>query len=111
MLEMAENHILDDGEFEDDVDFLECSRFSFFEGLARREEQEWAPVLDALDRVMRIWSAKVKNGASKEVSETRRLLQEHLSTALALRWNAPFKEIRQRMSKLLEEAAVSRLAD
>ena len=39
--------------------------------------------------------------------EANKLLREHLLAALTLRWNAPFKEIRQRMTKLLKEAAVS----
>ena len=103
---MAENHVADD-EYEEDMDLSECSRFSLFEILARRDDQDMAPVLDFLERVVKIWRARVKSGADEEASEANKLLREHLLAALTLRWNAPFKEIRQRMTKLLKEAAVS----
>ena len=105
---MVENHVNDDGMFEEDDDFSECGRFSMFESLARREEQDRAPILDRLERALKSWREKtVDNADGDSVREARKLLREHMWSALALRWNAPFKDIRLRMTKLLEDARVS----
>ena len=62
---MAENHIEDD-EYEEDMDLSECTRFSLFEILARRDDQDMAPALDFLERVVKIWRARMKSGENEE---------------------------------------------
>ena len=107
-MDFVENHVNANGEFEEDDDFTECGRFSLFESLARRGEQDRAPVLDRLERALKSWREKAaKDGASESVREAQKLLCEHLWSALALQWNAPFVDVRLRMAKLLEDARVS----
>ena len=109
---MAENHVNGDYD-EEDEEFSECSRFSLLDSLARRDEQGRAVVLDRLERALASWWGKTdggeEEGEEEEVREVRKLLQDHLWTALALRWNAPFADIRERMNKLLEKAKVGRV--
>ena len=103
---MVDNHVHVNGEFgEDEDDFTECGRFSLLESLARRDEQDRALALDRLERALRSWREKAADvGGSREA---QKLLREHLWSALALRWNSPFVDIRLRMGKLLEDARVS----
>ena len=95
----------EDDLYEDDVDYGECGRFSLFESLARRDEQDRAPILDNLERAVRTWSEKTTN-EGEECEQSRVLLRNHLWSVLALRCNAPFEDIRIRMKKLLEDTRV-----
>lgn len=109
---MVDNHVHVNGEFgEDEEDFTECGRFSLLEALARRDEQDRALALDRLERALRSWRERAADGAGEPESESAReaekMLREHLWSALALRWNSPFVDIRLRMGKLLEDAQVS----
>ena len=108
---MADNHVHINGEFEEDEeDFTECGRFSLLEALARRDEQDRALALDRLERALRSWrekAADLDNGDSESARDAEKMLREHLWSALALRWNSPFVDIRLRMGKLLEDARVS----
>lgn len=107
-MDLVENHVNGDGGFEEDEDFInECGRFTMFESLARREEQDRSLALDRLERALKSWREKVaENGDEEGVRDAQKLLSEHLWSALALRWNAPFPDVRLRMNKLLEDAQV-----
>lgn len=106
-MDQVENHV--NGEFEEDEDFInECGRFTLFESLARREEQDRALALDRLERALKSWREKAAETCDDEsVRDAKKLLYEHLWSALSLRWNAPFLDVRIRMNKLLEDARVS----
>jgi sestrin len=106
---MVDNHVHVNGEFgEDEDDFTECGRFSLLESLARRDEQDRALALDRLERALRSWREKAADvGGSREA---QKLLREHLWSALALRWNSPFVDIRLRMGKLLEDARLNKVS-
>ena len=99
---MTENHVGMNGDFEEDEDFTECGRFVLLDSLARRDEQSRSLVLDRLERAFPRWREEEKEGGE----EAKKLLREHVCRALALRSNAPFVDIRQRMRKLLEDAKV-----
>lgn len=108
---MAENHV---NGFEEDEDFAECGRFSMVDALARRDKQGRALVLDRLERALRRWreiaadpEAVIGEGGGESVRDAQKQLCEHLWSALTLRWNAPFEDIRERMSVLLEDAKVN----
>jgi hypothetical protein len=109
---MVENHVGMNGDYEEDEDFAECGRFSLLDSLARRDPQGRALILDRFERALTRWreqSAGPEPGETEgeSAAEARKLLTDHLWTALALRWNAPFPDIRARMSQLLEAAKVS----
>lgn len=110
-MDLVENHINGDGGFEEDEDFVsDCGRFIMFESLARREEQDRALALDRLERALKSWREKIsENSGEEDVRDAKKLLHEHLWSALALRWNAPFADVRLRMNKLLEDAQVKSL--
>ena len=122
---MEENHVNGDFEEEEDEEFAECGRFSLLDSLARRDEGGRTLVLDRLERAFARWRGKMaaaqqeqqqqqqqqEEEEEEEVREARKLLEDHLWTALALRWNAPFADIRQRMNALLEEAKVREQSD
>lgn len=112
---MAENHHINgstNGDFEDD-EFTECGRFSLLDSLARRDEPGRAVVLDRLERAQKRWretaaaAAESSSENAQDQDSIQKLHRLHLWTALALRWNAPFMDIRTRMKKLLEDAKVS----
>lgn len=110
-MDQVEIHVNGDGGFEEDEDYVnECGRFTMFESLARREEQDRALALDRLERALKSWREKVIENCDEEgVRDAQKLLSEHLWSALALRWNAPFPDVRLRMNKLLEDAQVKSL--
>ena len=102
---MAENHVDMNGDFEEDEDFTECGRFVLLDSLGIRDERSRSLVIDRLERAFTRWREKEKE-EGEVGEEARRLLREHVWRALALRSNAPFVDIRQRMRKLLEDAKV-----
>ena len=106
---MAENHVHDhvNGVFGEDDEFTECGRFSMLDALARRDEQGRTLVLDRFERALKRWRERAADpDAIGEDGEAQKQLRGHLWSALALRWNAPFVDIRVRMAKLLEDAKV-----
>ncbi|CAI8021574.1 Sestrin-1 [Geodia barretti] len=102
---MTENHVGMNGDFEEDEDFTECGRFVLLDSLARRDEQSRSLVMDRLERAFTRWREEEKEGGE----EAKKLLREHVCRALALRSNAPFVDIRQRMGKLLEDAKLNKV--
>ena len=104
---MAENHV--NGVFEEDEDFTECGRFSMVDALARRDKQGRALVLDRLERALKRWrekAAEPEGEGGESLRHAQKQLCDHLWSALTLRWNAPFDDIRERMSQVLEDAKV-----
>ena len=103
---MAQNHIngSSNGDFEEDDEIADSGRCSMLDSLAGRDEQGRAVVLDRMERSLK--RLREKSEAERD-QDAPRMLREHLWTALALRWNAPFSDVRLRMVKLLEDAKVS----
>lgn len=99
---MAENHItVEDGEVEDEVDLEEEDETLFyFSGLFRREAAERTIWLKNFARSVKTWASKPNDSAAKK------LLAVHLPTVLRLSLNAPLKDIRVNMAKILEELQV-----
>ena len=105
---MTENRVedrsLDDESYqEDDVDLQEGDdTLLYFSGLFRREEHERSSFMANLSRSVKGWLGKPDD------LDAQRMLQVHLPTALRLSVNAPYRDVRAGMCKLLEELEVRR---
>ena len=100
---MTQNHILMKNGFEDDDDVdsgeEEDETLLYFEGLVRRDERERSAWLDRFSKSLRLWASRSE----------KKLLSAHLPTALRMAVNSPYRDIRVKMAKILEELEQVRL--
>lgn len=77
----------------------------YFGGLFRRDEQERATFLENFHKEAVYWSGK-RDDPSAAI-----LLRAHLPTVLRLSVNAPFRDVREKATKILQELQVSIIKD
>ena len=98
---MAENHV--GNGYEDDIEEEaeeEDLTLFYFESLFRRDVNERATFLGNFRKSVKKWIARPDDIASQ------RLVQAHLPTALRLSINSPYEDIRDAMTRLLQELEV-----
>lgn len=101
MFEMALNYVVENDVFEDGVDFdTEEETLRYFGGLLCRDDGERAQFVENFGRAVKSWMSKTDDIIAQ------RLLEVHLPTALRLSLNSPYKDVRTKMKKLLEEVQV-----
>jgi len=93
-------------ETQDELENLEeeDTTLYYFGGLFRRDEAERALFLDNFKKSVFQWTSKPNDPYALS------LLQAHLPTVLRLSINAPFRDIREKSTKILEELKVSYMA-
>ena len=98
---MALNYVVENDVFEDGVDFdTEEETLRYFGGLLCRDDGERAQFVENFGRAVKSWMSKTDDIIAQ------RLLEVHLPTALRLSLNSPYKDVRTKMKKLLEEVQV-----
>ena len=98
---MALNHVLENDVFEDDVDLdRDDETLDYFGGRLCNDDRERAQFVENFGRSVKTWASKADDIAAQ------RLLEVHLPTALRLSLNSPYKDVRTKMKKLLEEVQV-----
>ena len=101
---MAENHVEElDGEecFEEEESSEEAESLLYFGGLFRRDEADRAKFIGNFSKCVKTWISKPDDLSAQS------MLKAHLPTALRLSINAPFADVREKFSELLEEIKVA----
>ena len=98
---MAENHILESDGYEDEVDLEEYDTLLYFAGLLRRDAGERASWMEQFGKSVKSWVSRPDDKTAQN------LLSAHLPTVLRLSINAPFQDIKSKMTEILGEVEVS----
>lgn len=102
---MAENHTLESDGYEDEVDLEEYNTLLYFAGLLRRDAAERATWMEQFAKSVKSWVSRPDDKNAQD------LLSAHLPAALRLSINAPFQDIKSKMTEILGEVEVSKLTE